>query len=297
MKLRIVVLAALLPTLSALPHAAAAQAGAEQFKIGRALMDSNKADAAVKAFEKAAAADNKNADYHLWLGRAVGTVAQNASVLRQPFLARRVKSEFERAVELDPQNIGAREGLVEFYTQAPGVMGGSIAKAREQADQIAKINPMRGHFTRASIDGNQKDAAGVEREFRAASEENPDSLVGQTALANYLAISNRADDAFAPVDRFLTRHPADLLAQFWIGRLAAITGKQLERGESVLRTLLEIPNLGAAPNQPLPVNIHYRLGDIAAKRGHKDVARKEYEKAIELNPKFEAAKKALKALQ
>ena len=273
-----------------------AQRGAEQYKTGRALMDSNKTDAAIKAFEKAVALDEMNADYHLWLGRAVGTVAQNASVLRQPFLARRVRAEFERTVELDPSNIGAREGLVTFYIQAPGVMGGSIAKAREQADAIAKISPMRGHFARASIAGNQKDAATVEREFRAAADESPDSVAAATTLANFLANSNRGDEAFVVVDRYLAHHPGDLLATFWIGRLAAVTGKQLERGEKALRTVLATPGLGTEPNQPAPFAVHYRLGDIAAKGGNKELARKEYEKTLELNPKFEGARKALKAL-
>lgn len=282
--------------LTATPTLLGAQSAAEQFKTGRALMDSSKADAAVKAFEKAVALDDKNSEYHLWLGNALGTVAENASVLRQPFLAKRVKAEFERAVELDPSSIGARDGLISYYVHAPGVMGGSIAKAREQAEAIAKINPMRGHFSRAIIAGDQKDAATVEREFRAAAAENPDSLVATTSLANYLVNTNHADESFTLIDKYLTRHPADLLATFWIGRLAAVTGLQLERGEKALRDVLATPDLGHAANQPAPFTVHYRLGDIAARGGHKDVAKQEYEKALELNPKFEAAKKALKAL-
>jgi tetratricopeptide (TPR) repeat protein len=80
-KFRVLVLAAVL-----LPGVMRSQAGADQYKAGRALMDSNKADAALKAFEKAVALDDKNAEYHLWLGNAVGSVARDASVLRQPRL-------------------------------------------------------------------------------------------------------------------------------------------------------------------------------------------------------------------
>jgi tetratricopeptide (TPR) repeat protein len=287
---------AILFTVMMLPGVLFAQAGADQYKAGRALMDSSKFDAAVKAFEKAVAADDKSSEYRLWLGNAIGSVAQNASVLRQPFLARRIKSEFEKAVELNPANIGARDGLIMFYTQAPGVMGGSIPKAREQAEAIAKINPMRGHFSRAVIAGHEKDGVLAERELRAAAEESPDSLVAASSLANYYASNNRPEDPFAVIDKYLARHPGDLLATFWIGRLAATTGKQLDRGEKALRAILESPSLGTGPNQPVPYAIHYRLGDIAAKRGDKVAARKEYEKTIELNPKFEGAKKALKAL-
>ena len=279
-----------------LPPSVYAQTAAEQFKLGRALMDSNKADAAVKAFEKAVAADDKNSEYHLWLGNAIGTVAQNASVLRQPFLARRVKAEFERAVELDAKSIGAREGLISYYIHAPGVMGGSVAKAREQADAIALINPMRGHFARGNIAADQKDTATVRKELRAAADESPDSLVAVTSYANNLANAGHVDEAFAQIDIFLTRHPGDMLGTFWIGRLADATGKQLDRGEKALRTVLESPNLTTGPNMPALFAIHFRLGDIAAKRGDKATARKEYEKSIELNPKFEGAKKALKAL-
>jgi tetratricopeptide (TPR) repeat protein len=78
--------------------------------------------------------------------------------------------------------------------------------------------------------------------------------------------------------------------------VAAITGMQLERGEQALRTILVAPGVGVDPNLPVPANIHFRLGDIFAKKGAKEQARKEYEKAIELNPQLDAARKALKAL-
>jgi tetratricopeptide (TPR) repeat protein len=124
-------IAALLPSLLG------AQTAAEHFKRGRALLDSNKADAAVKAFEKAVALDDKNSEYHRWLGDALGSVAQHASVFRQPFLAKRIKSEFERTVQLDPSSLQGHDGLLQFYLLAPGIMGGSVTRAREQAELIA----------------------------------------------------------------------------------------------------------------------------------------------------------------
>lgn len=279
-----------------LPATATAQTAADHFRAGRAAMDSNKADAAVKEFETAVSQEGANADYHLWLGRALGTVAQNASVLRQPFLAKRVKSEFERTVALDPANVGAHEGLVQFYLQAPGFMGGSIGKAREQAEAIARVAPLRGHMQRATIALHEKDSSTVEREFRAAAREFPDSLTAVATLANYLATTNRADEAFGSLDAFLARKPGEPLALFWVGRIAATTGKQLDRGEQALRTVLALPGMGKDAALPAPANVHFRLGDIAVKRGAKEVARREYEEALKLNPKFEPARKALKAL-
>jgi tetratricopeptide (TPR) repeat protein len=278
------------------PRVLNAQTAAEYYKTGRAAMDSAKADDAVKAFEQAVKLDDKNAVYHLWLGNALGTVAQKASVFRQPFLAKRIKSEFERTVQLDGTNIDGHDGLMQFYLQAPGIAGGSVGKAREQAEAIAAINPLRGHFARATIANHEKDAAGVECEYRAAASESPDSLNAVANLVNLLANSNRADEAFATIDKFLARKPGDLVALMVVGRTAAITGKQLDRGEQALRTVLAAPGVGTDPALPLPANAHFRLGDIAMKRGAKDQARKEYERALDLNPKLEAAKRALKAL-
>jgi tetratricopeptide (TPR) repeat protein len=278
------------------PGALGAQTAAEHFKAGRAAFDSKKADAAVKSFEQAVRLEDKNAEYHLWLGNALGTVAQHASVLRQPFLAKRVKSEFERTVALDPASIDGHDGLMQFYLEAPGIMGGSVAKARAEAEEIARINPLRGHFARATVANHDKDQTVVEHEYRAAASEFPDTLGAIAALVNLLATSNRADEAFALLDRYLAHKPNDLVALFQIGRTAAITGKQLDRGEQALHTVLAAPGVGTDPALPAPASVHFRLGDIAAKRGAKDQARAEYEKAIELNPRLGAARKALKAL-
>jgi hypothetical protein len=47
-----------------------------------------------------------------------------------------IKKKFEQAVELNPENFDARMGLLQFYLMAPGIMGGSKDKAREQAGEI-----------------------------------------------------------------------------------------------------------------------------------------------------------------
>src|SRR3954469_3024362 len=108
--------------------------------VGRIAMAQNRSSDAVDWFEKAVDRDVNVAEYHLWLGNALGDEAEKASKLRQPFLARRVKTEFETAVRLDPRNIDARHGLVQFYSMAPGFMGGGMEKAEEQAREIGKIN-------------------------------------------------------------------------------------------------------------------------------------------------------------
>jgi len=279
----------------AAPTALRAQSIEDLIKRGRAQTDSGKDDDAVKTLEQAVKLDPMSAEAHFRLGNALGSVAQKANVLRQPFLAKRLKSEFEKAAELDPGLLGPHEGLIQFYLQAPGVMGGSVAKAREQAASIVKINALRGHFAEANIANHEKDLPGAERAYRAAYSEFPDSSLALTSLTTFLANNGRAEDAFAPVDHYLARKPNDRVGLFTLGRAAAVSGKQLERGEQALRTVLTMPETENGSRIPRE-NVHYRLGDIYAKRGDKAKARAEYEEALRINPRLEPAKKALAAL-
>src|SRR3954453_12482365 len=96
---------------------------------GRAAMARNDADAAATLFKKAVAQNPKSAEAHYLLGTAYGSQAQKASIFGQASLAGKTKDEFEKAVALDPNQLDARMGLVEYYTMAPGIIGGSFEKA------------------------------------------------------------------------------------------------------------------------------------------------------------------------
>lgn len=279
---------------SLLAPRAMAQSFDELMAKGKAYLDSNKGDDAVKWYEKAVKANDKNSDAHLGLARAVGTVAANANVLRQPFLAKRAKSEFDKAAELDPNSVGAHEGLLQFYLRAPGVMGGSINKAKEEAAKIAQLNPFRGHFAANQVANNQKDLAAAEKNWRAFYAAYPDSVSPMTNLAAFLINNNRAEEAWPVVEKFMAKQPDNVLGQWWFIRTSAATGKQMDKAEQFARTLLAIP----AGQSPRVANdaLHFRLGEIHAKRGDKARARAAYEEALKVNPKHEGAKKALAAL-
>lgn len=72
-------------------------------------------------------------NYHLWLGRVNGLKARDAGVFSALGCVRTVKASYLKALELDPRNHDARRDLLQFYLQAPGIVGGSVAKARALA--------------------------------------------------------------------------------------------------------------------------------------------------------------------
>ena len=267
---------------------------AAMYLMGRLVHAQGNSSLAVDWFEKALKRDERNAQYHTWLGNALGDEAQKAGKLRQPFLARRVKSEFERAVELDPKSIDAREGLVGFYSIAPGIMGGSMEKAREQATEVAKLNPIRGHLQLGRVAEREKNPAAAEAEYKVLLTTHPDSTIGYYALANFYRTQSRWDDAFGTYEQLMKLKPDELNVHLTYAGTAAQSGKNLERGEREAKTYLE----GAKDAPPASVsNAHWRLGQIYEKTARKDLARAEYNASIKLNPQNQNAKKSLRGLE
>ena len=269
--------------------------GPTLYCMGRVVYATGRSGEAVDWFEKAVKADGNNAVYHLWLANALGEEAQRANKLRQPFLARRVKSEFERAVALDPKSIDARHGLIQFYSVAPGVMGGSMERAKAEAAEIGKLNAMRGHLEMGALFDREKNAAAAEREYQAALDAAPDSALAHYSLGGFYQRQKRWDEAFALFERLMQAKPGEVVAHYQYGRTAALSGQNLERGERELKALVDEPPKDFAPASVAAT--YFRLGNIYEKQGKTDLARSAYEGAVKLNPKNEEAKKALAALR
>ncbi len=123
---------------------------------------------AVNECEQAVRLDGQNSSYHLWLGRALGEKAGRASFLSAYSLAKRVRAQFERAVQLNPHSIEALTSLGEYYQQAPGVVGGGLGKAESVAEQLDKVDASHAHELRGHIAEQRKDYGTAEREFKQA---------------------------------------------------------------------------------------------------------------------------------
>ena len=265
------------------------------FHMGRIADIQEKSGEAVDWYEKAVKQDDGNALYHFWLGSALGDEAQKASKIRQPFLARRVKAEFERAVALDPKMLDARFGLVDFYSIAPGIMGGSMDKAREQAAEIGKLNTMRGHMARARIALREKNDSAAFAAYEAAIATAPDSTPAYYSLSSLYRSRTRWADALHVMDRLIKARPNEAPAHAWYGIISANGGIEMERGERELKWYLANPVPNDSPRST--ANVHFRLGTIYEKTGRKEDARAAYNEALRILPDHAEAKKALANLK
>ena len=125
-------------------------------------------DSAIAAGEKAVKLAPNNSEYHMWLGRAYGEKADHASFVTAAQLTKKIRQEFERAVELDASNVKARSDLAEFYIEAPAFMGGGKNKARREAEAIAQRNAAIGHWLQARIAEKDERFDVAEQEYKTA---------------------------------------------------------------------------------------------------------------------------------
>jgi tetratricopeptide (TPR) repeat protein len=143
--------------------------------------------AAVKLLEQAVEARPNDATAHLWLGRAYGRRAERANWFSALGLAKKTVRSFERAVELDGDNREALEDLLDYYTSAPGIVGGGLDKAEAIAGRIAKLNAAAGERAWAAILKQREKYAEAEKRLEKAIKLEPENVGHVLSLAAFKA--------------------------------------------------------------------------------------------------------------
>ena len=251
-----------------------------------------KADAApaVAAGERAVAARPKDADAWFYAGQAFGKMAMQASLVRKAGWAGKTREAFQQAVTLDPDHLGARQGLVQFYTMAPAIMGGGKDKAAAEIASFAARNAAGGHYLRASgLEGAQ-----AERELRAAVRLAPDETRYRAALATHLERGKRSAEALAAIDAGLARSPGDARLLYLLGRHAAVHGQRADEGLAALDRLLA--NTARLPDDVPAAGAHWRRGQLREKRGDASQALADYRRAAALAPGLKDVKQDIARL-
>lgn len=252
-------------------------------------------DSAASRFDAAAKANPRSSAAFLWVGNLAGQRARMTPDMQAKVrLAPQIRDAYSTAIALDGANIDAREGLMQYLLEAPAPLGGDKAKAAEQAVAIGRINAFRGLSAQITVAAAQRDNIAVERHLTTATVQFPDSILGWANLSAMQADAQRITDAFATVARWQARRTNSMFALFSLGRTAAVTGQQLDRGEQALKDYLRGPR---GPNDPPVANAHLRLGQIHERQNRKPEARADYQAALRSNPGMREATIALERVK
>ena len=204
----------------------------------------------------------------------------------------KMKDEAERAVQLDPNHIEARFMLIDVYVMAPAMMGGSEAKALEQANEIKRNDAFQGHRAYVRIYTLQKKIDLARNEYLAEVSEEPNSARAHNALGAFFAITDKNyPGAFEEIEKALKLDTAYMPAWFRLGQVAALSLSNFARGEEALKKYLKYQ---PKDTEPELANAHYRLGQIYENQGKKTEAKQSYEAALQLNPGLKEAAEGLK---
>jgi tetratricopeptide (TPR) repeat protein len=250
-------------------------------------------DGGIPYCEKSVKLAPDNSRYHLWLGRIYGEKADRASWFTAAGLAGKVRSEFETAVKLNPDNVDAGVDLAEFYLEAPGIVGGSRDKAEAQAKALDSLDPAKADWVRGRIAEKNKDLVTAEKQYRAAIEVSHGSALSWLNLALFFRHHNRLDemeDAIRHASAAQTGHSEVLVdAAETLNR----TGRNIPTAIDLLRRYLSSSStVEAAP----AFKAHYLLGTLLEKQGDKQEAAQEYRAALALAKSYSAAQDALNRL-
>ena len=267
---------------------------AESFNLlCRAYFMAEQWDRGIEACERARDLDPHKSLYFLWLGRIYGEKADRAGFLSAAGLAKKVRTSFEKAVELDPKSWEARTDLAEFYMDAPGIVGGGKDKAREQADALMALNPGMSHWVASRIAEKNKDTAGAEKELRAAIAVTHSGARAWLDLIIFLRHANRFEEMNKALQSLEETQVVDRREALMDGASEVLrAGQWYPLGERLVRRYLKDP-----VEEGPAYKAHEYLGQLLERQGDRPGAAAEYRAALAMAHEYGRAREGLKRVE
>jgi tetratricopeptide (TPR) repeat protein len=249
-------------------------------------------DRGISACEKAVSLRPDNSGYHLWLGRIYGEKADKSNFLTAAGLAGKVRTEFEKAVELSPDNVAARSDLAEFYLEAPGIVGGGRDKAEAQARTLETLDPAKAYWVVGRLAEKKHDAAEAEKQYRAAVEASHGSAIAWLNLAFFYRRAQRLDDMENAINHAASAQSNQPEVLMEAAATLITAGRDFPAAIQLLHRYLNGSTVEEAP----AFQAHYLLGTVLEKQGEKQAAAQEYRTALTMAKGFSRAQEALDRL-
>jgi len=262
--------------------------------LGRSYFEMRDFDKAVTHAERAAALDSQNSEIRQWLGRAYGRKAERAGWFSGFSLARKTRSEFEEAVRLNPRNFSAQRDLIEFYLEAPGVVGGGKDKARRQAEAVAALDAAEGHVAMAAYWEREKKHDRAAAECQKVLELKPARVEPYLEIAAYYTRREDPGRIQEAVRVAAAVAPKDPRLNYYRAVARVVAGMELEEAERLLKAYLaSVPDRSDYPSHPAA---HEWLGRLYERQGKRDEAAAEFRAGLKIQPNRKSAREALEKL-
>lgn len=271
---------------------AGSQDAAVYYWLGRCYFELKNYQQAINAGERSVKLAANNSEYQLWLARAYG---RQADVGRSVWMALRSKDSLEAAVQSDPNNVAARRDLAEFYIEAPWIVGGSKAKAREQIAAIVAVDPIQGALAQAEYDRKDGHPGRAETELKALLQEKLKTVGEYYEIADFFASHPDPTLEQEAIDGAASIAPSDPRLPYYRGVVLVLQNDKLNEAESYLKAYLaRTPDRS---DYPPHADARAWLGHVYEKQGKRMDAAQQYQIALQLDPRNQFARQSLTQLR
>jgi len=257
--------------------------------LGNTYAQQNKWEEAVLVYEQLLEVEPNNANYHYKHGEAIGRNALNKNKIFALFMMNDVKEEFLLAAKLDTTHIDTRWALVVYYTEIPGILGGSIQKALSFAGELQLLSPVDGYLSKAYVYEYDDETKLAEENYIKAIEVGG-SITCFNKLISFYKNNKEAQKAIFTIEEAYNKLNVNTL-NYQIGELSALYNIDLEKGEKGLKKFIE----NFSSEDEVSIELAYlRLAQIYKHKEDKINALQSINKALEIQPEFELANKEKK---
>lgn len=235
---------------------------------------------------------------HLAMAQNLGQQMLSLGMFKAMRMVDSLKAAWARTLELDPSSFTGRVQLAKLYLTVPGMMGGSISKAKELEAAVRSSQPETARLIRVFIAAEARKWDEMERELALLKPSKESAVQDEVREATlqlaqqFLKDGKDLDKARRLYEGLLRDQPSKAGGHYGLARVLAAQGQT----DEAIRLLERAKTLSDAQDYPLD----HRLGDAYLAKGDRAQAKAAYERFIANKrskpANVEAARKSLAQL-
>lgn len=215
---------------------------------------------------------------HLAAAQNLGQQMLNMGMVKAMRSVGTLKEVWIRTLELAPSSFTARVQLAKLYITVPGMMGGSLSKAKALEEAVRSSQPEAARIIRVYLAAEDKNWGEMERELLALKPAQEAAMQDEVReatlqLANvYLKDGKDLAKAKRLSETLVRDQPTRAGGHYGLARAQAALGQQ----DEAIRTFERARTLTGADDYP----IDHRLGDAYLAKGDKAQAKAAWERYV-----------------
>jgi tetratricopeptide (TPR) repeat protein len=251
----------------------------------------------VRYGEQAVQTSSDSSSAHYLYAQALRIKMSKVSKVKAMFSLGAYKKHLNRALELEPQNLDAREEEIGYLANAPSIAGGDLKKARQRVEELESLDRHRALRMQVMIEFKDENEPAAVAAMREILESHPDDFDTRFNLAFWYQRNEHWADADEQFTRLVAHESSRIALNALYQRARTRVLGEYEQEQAVL---LLTEYLERLPEQPQGVpgrtSAYWRLGNAYEQLERRADARQAYERALALDSKNVEAKRDLKQL-